>query len=88
MKSPDGLFFGFIPSDTMEKLVGNNWRNKQSAVSEVENLVIRMNNGFEKILQYMSNFGRFLKEMLEESNYRIVLSLLSILTELAGFPTM
>lgn len=50
MKSPDGLFFGFIPSETMEKLVGNNWRNKQSAVSEVENLVIRMNIGFEKIL--------------------------------------
>jgi hypothetical protein len=86
MKNAEGLYFGFVPSETMEKLTGNNWRNKQAATVEVEQLLGKMGDGFSKVLQYMANFSRFIKEMLDESNYRIVLSLLGIVHEICRRP--
>ena len=85
MESANGLVFGFIPKDVMIKCKDKNWRQRVSAIVDIENLVVNMSRKFEPILPYMSSFVRFVKNLLEENNFKTVLSILNIVYEVASF---
>ncbi|CAG9331155.1 unnamed protein product [Blepharisma stoltei] len=77
-KNNPNLVFGFIPKDLMSKFsIDENWRVKVSAVEELESLVSSISIS-DDILHHFSDFLVFLSQLLKESNFKVVISALSI----------
>lgn len=82
--APNGLEFGFIPSDLMAQLRdGTNWRTRATAIQELEGL-ISTTESFDPVMPYMAAFFRLLKELLEDTNFKVMQSTLSIIGALVG----
>lgn len=86
--APNGLEFGFIPSDLMSQLRDStNWRSRASAIQELEG-VISTTESFDPVLPYMAAFFRLLKELLDDTNFKIIQSTLSIIGNLVLIPNI
>lgn len=86
--APNGLEFGFIPSDLMVQLRdAENWRSRAAAIQELEGL-ISTTESFDPVMPYMAAFFRLLKELLEDTNFKVMQSTLSIIGALVTVPNI
>ena len=86
--APNGLEFGFIPSDLMVQLRDTeNWRSRAAAIQELEGL-ISTTESFDPVMPYMAGFFRLLKELLEDTNFKVMQSTLSIIGALGTVPNI
>ena len=77
----NSLVFGFIPTSLMQQLEDQeNWRMRVSAVQELENIVLSLEN-FNDVMPYLAVFLRFLNKLLEDNNFKVSLCALNIVRE-------
>ncbi|CAG9326070.1 unnamed protein product [Blepharisma stoltei] len=84
--SKNGLVFGFIPPNLMVQLEDiSNWRARVNAIEELENLVERMEN-YTEAYPFMAVFIRFLNKLLDDTNFKVMLSTLAIVYTIVSIP--
>ena len=55
-------------------------------MQEIENIVLAKHRNFTEVLPYLKQFTTFLKKLLEENNFKIVISVLNMVFEVASSP--
>ncbi|CAG9313161.1 unnamed protein product [Blepharisma stoltei] len=82
----NGLIYGFIPPNLIAQLEDTeNWRARVNAIHEIENLVSSLQN-YSDVYPYIAVFFRFLNNLLEDSNFKVMLSALTIIYYIVSIP--
>lgn len=75
----NGLIYGFIPHTLMSQLNDTtNWRNRVNAIQEIENIISAKTN-FTDIFPFTAVLFRFLNNLLDDPNFKVMLSALTII---------
>lgn len=79
------LEFGFVPRVVIEQLrQGEDWKARVNGIQELESLVSKLDN-LAVLLPYIGQFCKFLNDMLQDSNFKVILSTLTIIQKLTSF---
>ena len=82
--SKNGMVFGLIPVELMTQLEDSaNWRARVNAIQELENIVASKED-FTEVFPYMAIFFRLLNKLLDDKNFKVVLSTLNIIQDIAS----
>lgn len=78
------LEFGFVPRNIMDQLrQSEDWKARVNGIQELESLISKLENP-SVLIPSMSQFCKFLSDMLQDNNFKVILSTLTIIQKIAS----